>query len=246
MLGRKVLQRKWRAHTVVARPPSGRTRRAPRAGEWDPARAPRHQRGTQCGAREPRPRATTRFSSRLFESPTRTRPSHSGTWARSHWERAQVSLARSRAPTGSVARSHWERRALPVGASRAPTGTSPRSHPLGRASGTFKGRLEKRVVARGARLAAGRAAPRRGEAPSPGPTRRREWEARHYPYRARGDPHAPLPLGYTFLQASVYGVRCFQLRLVHNIVVIGSESPPSVRSPPPPFPSWAISTRTLI
>ena len=46
----------------------------------------------------------------------------------------------SRAPTGSVRPSHWERRALPVG---------PRPCPLGRASGTFKRPLKKRVGARG-------------------------------------------------------------------------------------------------
>ena len=76
-------------------------------------------------------------------------------------------------------RSHSARRALPLGASRAPTGTSP--GPRGEASGTFKARLEKRVGAPGARLAARSGAARR---PSSGPTRRREWEARHYRARA--------------------------------------------------------------
>jgi hypothetical protein len=43
------------ARTVVARPPSGSTRRAPRAGEWDPARAPRQRRGSLWGERAATP-----------------------------------------------------------------------------------------------------------------------------------------------------------------------------------------------
>ena len=73
--------------------------------------------------------------------------------------------------------SHWEGCDFPVGASQIPLG-----NPLGAfraASGTFNERLEKRVGARGERLVVGRVAARAARRPSPSPTRRREWEARH-------------------------------------------------------------------
>jgi len=43
---------------------------------------------------------------------------------------------------------------------------------------------EKRVGARGERFVVGRGAARAARRPSPSPTRRREWEARHYRARA--------------------------------------------------------------
>ena len=88
-------------------------------------------------------------------------------------------------PSGKAATSQWELRKshweIPLGAFRA-------------ASGTFNERLEKRVGARGARLAHPTGTLAFGKAPSPGPTRRREapsacshWEA------------APLPCARHFL-----------------------------------------------
>ena len=57
------------ARTVVARPPSGSTRGAPRAGEWDSAMAPR-QRPRVPGGRPRRSlRAPTRFSRRGLKVP---------------------------------------------------------------------------------------------------------------------------------------------------------------------------------
>ena len=73
----------------------------------------------------------------------------------------------SRAPRTSLSR-----------ASRLPS-RAPRD-----SSGTFKSRLEKRVGAWGERLVVGRVAARAARRPSPSPTRRREWEARHYRARA--------------------------------------------------------------
>ena len=81
--------------------------------------------------------------------------------APSHWEVGDFSQWQLR-------KSHWE---IPLGAFRA-------------ASGTFNERLEKRVGARGERLVVGRVAARAARRPSPSPTRRREWEARHYRARA--------------------------------------------------------------
>jgi hypothetical protein len=106
----------------------------------------------------------------------------------------------SRAPRTSLSRASR----LPSRASRAP-----RDFPLARlatslsrasrlpsraprdSSGTFKSRLEKRVGARGARLAHPTGTLAFGEAPSPGPTRRREAPCapptrapRHYRARA--------------------------------------------------------------
>ena len=95
--------------------------------------------------------------------------------APSHWEGCDFPLGSLRLPTGKAATSQWELRKshweIPLGAFRA-------------ASGTFKERLEKRVGARGARLAHPTGTLAFGEAPSPGPTRRREWGARHYRVRA--------------------------------------------------------------
>ena len=88
------------ARTVVARPPSGRTRRAPRAGEWDPARAPRHPRGTQWGEAAAPPCSHSLFESQ-FESPTR-RPT--GTWRRP----LGVPVGRRDAPSGSARRAEWD------------------------------------------------------------------------------------------------------------------------------------------
>ena len=88
------------AHTVVARPPSGRTRRAPRAGEWDPARAPRHPRGTQWGEAAAPPCSHSLFESQ-FESPTRP---PTGTWRRP----LGVPVGRRDAPSGSARRAEWD------------------------------------------------------------------------------------------------------------------------------------------
>ena len=78
------------ARTVVARPPSGSTRRAPRAGEWDPARAPRQRRGSQWGERAAPPVRPLAFRAARFESPTRRpkAPSGNSQWdlRRSHSE----------------------------------------------------------------------------------------------------------------------------------------------------------------
>ena len=102
-----------------------------------------------------------------------------------------------RPPSGSRGRAHWEAPTFPLGAFDAPTGSFassqwefskiPLSVPLGTywgASGSFKVRLEQRVGARGGRLAHPTGTLAFGEAPSPGPTRRREapsvcshWEA---------------------------------------------------------------------
>jgi len=86
----------------------------------------------------------------------------------SQWEPAPFPLRRLRLPTS--------------GASQIPLGNPTRS--FRPASGTFKSRLEKRVGARGERLVVGRVAARAAMRPSPSPTRRREWEARHYRARA--------------------------------------------------------------
>ena len=95
--------------------------------------------------------------------------------APSQWEGCDFPLGSLRLPTGKAATSQWELRKshweIPLGAFRA-------------ASGTFNERLEKRVGARGERLVVGRVAARAARRPSPSPTRRREWEARHYRARA--------------------------------------------------------------
>jgi hypothetical protein len=87
---------------------------------------------------------------------------------------SRASRLPSRAPRTSLSR-----------ASRLPS-RAPRD-----SSGTFKSRLEKRVGARGARLAHPTGTRAFGEAPSPGPTRRREAPSapptrapRHYRARA--------------------------------------------------------------
>jgi hypothetical protein len=101
----------------------------------------------------------------------------------------ETPLAATRLPTRRLATSHSEVRDFRVGASQIPLGNPTRS--FRPASGTFKSRLEKRVGARGARLAHPTGTRAFGEAPSPGPTRRREAPSapptrapRHYRARA--------------------------------------------------------------
>jgi hypothetical protein len=57
------------ARTVVARPPSGSTRGAPRAGEWDSAMAPRQRPRVPVGRPRRSLRAPTRFSRRALKVP---------------------------------------------------------------------------------------------------------------------------------------------------------------------------------
>ena len=89
---RKVPQRKWRAHGSGA-PPT-------RAGEWDPARAPRHPRGTQWGEAAAPPCSHSLFESQ-FESPTRP---PTGTWRRP----LGVPVGTRDAPSGSARRAEWD------------------------------------------------------------------------------------------------------------------------------------------
>ena len=94
-----------------------------------------------------------------------------------------------RPPTGSGGRVHWGGATLPVGGRASSTGryAIPSGTPTGSvrgASGDFQSAPRYASGSTGARLAQRRAAPRRGEATSPGPTRRREWGARHYRARA--------------------------------------------------------------
>jgi hypothetical protein len=108
--------------------------------------------------------------------------------APSHWEGCDFPvgactfpLGRLRLPSGSFANPTGK--IIPLGAFRA-------------ASGAFNERLEKRVGARGERLVVGRVAARAARRPSPSPTRRREWEARHYRARATscGVPSYSVPV----------------------------------------------------
>ena len=128
--------------------------------------------------------------------------------APSQWEGCDFPLGSLRLPTGKAATSQWELRKshweIPLGAFRA-------------ASGTFNERLEKRVGARGARLAHPTGTLAFGEAPSPGPTRRREapsacshWEA------------APLPCARHFLWGTflVHGFRGFSNFHVQHAFVL--------------------------
>ena len=108
----------------------------------------------------------------------------------------ETPLAATRLPTRRLATSLSRASNFPL--ARLATSLSRASRLPSRAprasSGTFKSRLEKRVGARGARLAHPTGTLAFGEAPSPGPTRRREapsacshWEA------------APLPCARHFL-----------------------------------------------
>ena len=92
------------ARTVVARPPSGSTRGAPRAGEWDSAMAPRQRPRVPVGRPRRSLRAPTRFSRRALKVPL------------------ALPVGPGEVPLGAARRSQWGARDAPSGTLEAPSG----------------------------------------------------------------------------------------------------------------------------